>query len=417
MSTKEIHKIRRKFIIVSMLSFFVVIFSIGALINGVNYLAEEIEIEFSLKEILDKKHTLEDDDVFISELQDEFSIGELFSPTYQRNIFYIFTFDPSNKVVSFFASKGNTYRDDVIQQKAYAIMTNPSTNGQQGMYYYMKNELPNGNIELAMLDCSYIIYSRERLLYASMAVGFLGLMAALILVIIFSKKAIEPEIKNNEKQIQFLTNVSHELKTPLAVIQSNAELEEITKGESEYTKSTIRQVNRMNGLIKSLVMISKTKEKSDTNMMSSVDISGIAAETLKEFEAMASSENKNIVNEIETGLVIRSDESTIRQLVMILIDNAIKYCDDNGTITVRLESIKRGKSNVRLTVSNNYIEGAKIDYNRFFDRFYREDESHNIDKAGYGIGLSIAKNICEQNNGDISAEWKDGVISFVCELR
>ena len=277
--------------------------------------------------------------------------------------------------------------------------------------------MDNGDTELAMLDCTYMIYSRERLLYASAAVGILGLLGALVLVIIFSGKAIEPEIKNNEKQIQFLTNVSHELKTPLAVIQSNTELEEITNGESEFTKSTLRQVNRMNGLIKSLVMISKTKENTKSDLLATVDISAVASETLQEFTAMAEGENKSIVNDIDEGLTIKSDESTIRQLVMLLIDNAIKYCDDNGTITISLKSVKRGKTNVRLTVSNDYVEGANTDYKRFFDRFYREDESHNIDKSGYGIGLSIAKNICEQNNGDISVEWNDGVISFICELR
>ena len=108
MSTKEIHKIRRKFILVSMFSFFVVIFFIGALINGANYLVERSEIEYSLNEILNKKHSLEDDDVLISELQDEFSLEELFSPSYQRNIFYIFTFDDNGRIIiSPFLSESN----------------------------------------------------------------------------------------------------------------------------------------------------------------------------------------------------------------------------------------------------------------------------------------------------------------------
>ena len=319
--------------------------------------------------------------------------------------------------IDFSASKGNTYRDEVIQQKAYDIMSSKAVDGQSGMYFFRKNVLPNGNTELVMLDCSYIIFTRERLLYASVGVGILGLLAAFILVLMFSKKAIEPEIRNNEKQIQFLTNVSHELKTPLAVIQSNAELEEIVNGESEYTKSTIRQVNRMNGLIKSLVMISKTKEKSADRVDAPVDVSKVANETLSEFTAMASGENKTIENDIDDNISINYDESLVRQLVMILIDNAIKYCDDNGTITVSLKAVKKGRNNVRLAVSNDYAAGADTDYKRFFDRFYREDESHNIDKSGYGIGLSIAQNICEQNNGDISVEWNDGVISFICELR
>ncbi len=163
-------------------------------------------------------------------------------------------------------------------------------------------------------------------------------------------------------------------------------------------------------------MITKTKEKSDKNAFSDVDISDIASETLKEFTAMATGEDKSIINDIDEGLIVKSEESTIRQLIMILIDNAIKYCDDNGTVTVSLKPMKKGKKQVKLTVSNNYAEGENTDYKKFFDRFYREDESHNIDTAGYGIGLSIAQNICEQNDGDICVEWNDGVISFICEL-
>ena len=415
MSTKEIHRIRRKFIIISMLSFLAVISFIGFLINCSNYLVGQSEIHYSLSEILDKKHAIEDIEYDIINY-DELTLTELFSPSYQRNIFYIFTYDSQGHEISISASKGSNIKEDAIRARARTIMDIPKEEGQYGVFFYKKSMLPDGSTELAILDCTTIIYARERLLYATIAIGGLGVLLSLILVMIISKRAIQPEIRNNESQRQFLTNVSHELKTPLAVIQSNAEMEEIINGETEFTQSTIRQVNRMNGLIKSLVMITKTKEKSDKNAFSDVDISDIASETLKEFTAMATGEDKSIINDIDEGLIVKSEESTIRQLIMILIDNAIKYCDDNGTVTVSLKPMKKGKKQVKLTVSNNYAEGENTDYKKFFDRFYREDESHNIDTAGYGIGLSIAQNICEQNDGDIYVEWNDGVISFVCEL-
>ena len=97
----------------------------------------------------------------------------------------------------------------------------------------------------------------------------------------------------------------------------------------------------------------------------------------------------------------------------ILLDNAVKYCDENGSIFVGLEGHKKG---IRLTVSNSYADGKDIDCKRFFDRFYREDNSRNIDTGGYGIGLSIAESICGQYGGDIQAQWQNGRISFVCCL-
>ena len=98
----------------------------------------------------------------------------------------------------------------------------------------------------------------------------------------------------------------------------------------------------------------------------------------------------------------------------LLVDNAIKYCDEGGTVKIRLT--QKGKG-ISLTVSNNFAEGGGVDYSKFFDRFYRRDESHNIDKGGYGIGLSIAQAIVSKYRGSIDAVWKDGVICFTCRLK
>jgi len=197
------------------------------------------------------------------------------------------------------------------------------------------------------------------------------------------------------------------------VIRSNAEMEEIINGENEWTESTIRQVDRMSGLINNLVMITKTKEMEDS---SEVNVSDVVSGCAKEYSALADSREITISKEIEEDIKITTNESKLRQLVVILLDNAVKYCDENGNITVSLEKIKKGKNTIHLEVSNTYAEGKDLDYSKFFDRFYREDTSHNIDTGGYGIGLSIAKSICDQFEGSIKAEWKDDVISFICEL-
>jgi signal transduction histidine kinase len=112
-------------------------------------------------------------------------------------------------------------------------------------------------------------------------------------------------------------------------------------------------------------------------------------------------------------VTIIADEGAMRQLVSLLIDNAIKYCDEGGTVTVRLD--RKGKF-ARLTVSNDFKAGAGVDYSRFFERFYRQDKSHNTEKGGYGIGLSIAESIVRQYDGTIGVSWSNGVISFTCQI-
>ena len=266
-----------------------------------------------------------------------------------------------------------------------------------------------------MLDCSSIIFSRMRLLYASIAIGLLGLVITFFLVLALSEKAIEPEIENSRIQEQFLTNASHELKTPLAVIRSNTEMEELSRGESEWTQSTIRQVDRMSSLIQDLITIAKTRETASSEK-AMVNLSPLVAETVLDFTAAAEKEGKTISQSIADNVTIHADAGKIRQLATLLLDNAVKYCDPNGIIIVSLEPLKALKKGARLTVSNSYANGKDLDCSRFFDRFYRADTAHNIDTGGYGIGLSIAESICAQHNGKIRAEWKNAMITFLCEL-
>lgn len=416
MNTKEIHKLRIKFIAVSMAAFSLVIFVIGALINVVNYTVTQREINYSLEEILDKKDAIDEMDHSAEELPDAPSLAEAFSPVYQRNVFYIVSYSGSGDEISFHASRGNIYPEEIIRELAQDILQSPSRQGRDGAYYYLTIQEENGEMTVVMMDCRFVAFSRIRLLYASIFVGVGGFLVTLLLVIFLSGKMIQPEIEANQKQLQFLTNVSHELKTPLAVIRSNAEMEEYTQGENEWTQSTIRQVDRMSGLIKSLVMITRSRETSDSQHSSQTKLSAVLSETVSEFSAMAEGEYKNIEKDIAPDLTVKGDESKIRQLVMILIDNAVKYCDTNGTIIISLSAVRHGKRSIRLTVTNTYKDGNSADCKRFFDRFYREDDSHNIDTGGYGIGLSIAESICDQLNGVISAEWRDGIMYFICEL-
>ena len=109
-----------------------------------------------------------------------------------------------------------------------------------------------------------------------------------------------------------------------------------------------------------------------------------------------------------------ANKGQLSQLMSLLLDNAIKYCDDGGTVKISLS--QKGKG-IKLNVSNSYAAGENQDYSRFFDRFYRDDKSHNIDKGGYGIGLSIADGIVKQYRGKIDVSWKDGVIDFSCHLK
>ena len=231
-----------------------------------------------------------------------------------------------------------------------------------------------------------------------------------------SKKAIKPEIDNMKRQKQFITNASHELKTPIAVIRANTEVEEMISGETEWTRSTMRQVERLNGLVQNLVMITRSEEQEDSVITKDVDVTKAVNESVDPYASLALQSEIVLERHIEDDVHMDGDESQVRQLAAILVDNAVKYCDEKGHIDISLEQQKKHKQ-IKLSVSNSYKDGESIDYNKFFERFYRGDQSHSVDKGGYGIGLSMAESICKQYSGTIGVSWKDGIITFTCLFR
>ena len=173
----------------------------------------------------------------------------------------------------------------------------------------------------------------------------------------------------------------------------------------------MRQVGRMEGLIKNLVMIARSQEKS-RDELTAVELSRPVRETAESFLAVAASEGKTLSVQAEEEMTVLGEESSIRQLVSLLTDNAVKYCDANGQIRTVLK--RRGR-HAELQIFNTYADGSRVDTSRFFERFYREDSSHN-EKGGYGIGLSVAESLVKQMKGTIDAAWKDGEIVFTCQF-
>ncbi|MQN02044.1 MAG: sensor histidine kinase [Lachnospiraceae bacterium] len=304
---------------------------------------------------------------------------------------------------------------DMGQAKQYAKMVsdNAFKFGSVGNYYYQVEKQKHRTL-VVFVDCTQQIGLTNRILYMALILLGFGSIVSFLVLRAFSYRAIAPEIKNVEQQKQFITNASHELKTPLAVIKANTQVQEMIGGKDEWTESTMRQVDRMTGLIQNLVTIVRAEEKEDTGDRIDTDISAAIRDTVKSYLPVAENAGETLNQNIGDGIYMKAVESQIRQLATLLIDNAIKYCDDHGTIDVVL--LQKGKG-IRLQVSNSYANGKNVDYSKFFERFYRADESHNVDKGGYGIGLSIAESLVKQYNGTINVSWKDGIITFDCILK
>ena len=213
------------------------------------------------------------------------------------------------------------------------------------------------------------------------------------------------------KQKQFITGASHELKTPLAIISSNADVLEMMNGDSKWTQNIHNQVDRLTSLVNSLVVFSRMEEK-DTVERTRFDLTNALESRIEDFNELANFQKKNIVTDIDSDLYYFGEEASIVQLMDILLENAIKYAPEDSGISV---SLKKNRKYAILKVSNKATV-QKGDLGKVFDRFYRLDESRNSAIKGYGIGLSMAQLIAEKHKETIRAYApEDGI--FKIEMR
>ena len=247
--------------------------------------------------------------------------------------------------------------------------------------------------------------SRSSLMQSMTIAGFVLLgCAALVLILIFllSKKAVKPIAESYEKQKQFITDANHELKTPLTLILANLDIAEAELGKNEWLDDIRSEGHRMTELVNQLVALSRMDEEGQPLNISEVALGELVADTVSEFEPLAKERGKAITASVDKEISYLGDEALLHRLVGILMDNAIKYCDQGGEISVTL---RRGRRIV-LTVENTYATVDELELNRLFDRFYRADKARKF-TGGYGVGLSMAKAIVEKHKGDITAYKKD----------
>ena len=264
------------------------------------------------------------------------------------------------------------------------------------------------------LDC-YQELRAVRTLAIWSAVSYAVCLALVyVLVVLLSRRAIDPVVRASEQQKQFITDAGHELKTPITVIGTSLKVLEMEVGQQKWIDKARAQTEKLRELVQSLITLCKYDEETSPLHMQPFAISEAVTDTAESFSDFAQSKGHTIRVTAEPGLSYCGDEAAVRQLVSILLDNAIKYAAPETEIQVSLEQSKRG---AKLVVTNECAQVPDGDLNRLFDRFYRPDASRTAATGGFGIGLSIAKSICEAHHGQIRASVQGTVISFSAELK
>ena len=231
------------------------------------------------------------------------------------------------------------------------------------------------------------------------------MLAVFILMVLLSEKIVKPISDSYEKQKRFITDAGHEIKTPLTIIDADAEILEMDYGHNEWLKDIQTQVRRLTALTEDLTLLSRMEEGKGVGEMIDFPVSDVVNETAQSFQAPAKMQNKDFIIDIEPMLSFRGSEKSIRQLVSILLDNALKYSPEGGRVEI---SLRRQNRSLCLKVYNTAQNIDTENLDRLFDRFYRGNESRSGETGGYGIGLSVAKAITNSHRGKINAASKDG---------
>ncbi|MGF7143340.1 signal transduction histidine kinase [Anaerotaenia torta] len=264
----------------------------------------------------------------------------------------------------------------------------------------------DNNYQISFLDITDTQKTLRDLLITFVFVGIAMLAAIFLISLYFANRSVGPIASAWEKQRQFVADASHELKTPLSIITANydallANQDETIRSQHEWLDYMKIGTDRMAKLINSLLLLAKMEDADIEAPKAPFDISDIIHREIASMEAAAAEKGLSILKRIGTDIVINSDQEMVSQVFTILLENAIKYSDINGTITVSLT--KSGHS-VICSVKNSGKGIAKEDLPRIFDRFYRADKSRSEDSVSYGLGLSIAKAMINRLEGDIAVE-------------
>ena len=259
------------------------------------------------------------------------------------------------------------------------------------------------------LDCSDDIDTLRNLVSLICLISFTFVVLITVVFGFLSKRVMRPFEENARQQKRFITDASHELKTPLAIISANAEVLEYKFGENEWTGNITAQVEKTSGLINELLTLNRLEEIETNSKTEPVDISPIARETAGEFSEVFASRGVTVTESIDESAVVQGNKEQLTRLLSVLVDNAAKYVTENGRFDIKVEKLPRS---VRITAFNTCETDKDADYSELFSRFYRSDKSRNSLTGGHGVGLSIAKRITDLHNGSISAVPRDGGLEF-----
>ncbi len=416
-----IRQMRRRVILAAMVAFLAVILLIGGLVNVMNYLSVTRRVDQSLQMISgfesgdttppdfpqkeDKEFFRKEDKS--SEREEPPKNRPLGLPDVEANYmtrFFIVRYDAEGAVEFVSTDYVAAIDDEGARTLAAAAMKKSGSKGYLDVYRFLKVQTQD-KTEVIFVNASRELRDIRSLLLQTLIISLLSLLLVFVLVVLLSHRAIRPFADNITRQKQFITDASHELKTPLTSIGTSLDIICMEHGEDEWTDNIRQQTGRMSHLVSELVALSRLDEEHPLPQKEQFSLSDTAWEMMGVYEPQAKASGRKLEADISDHVEMVGDVATIQQLISVLLENAIRYSNEAGEIRF---SVSRKGSKAAIEVFNTCQLEVIPDPDKLFDRFYRPDGARSTKTGGTGIGLAIAKAVVTAHGGTITASCPDG---------
>lgn len=403
--------LKRRFIIFTMTAVSCLLLFIVLAINGLNWMMLDRQSDMVLETLVDADGMFQKMDFN----RPPHLVRPLNMDRMRSSRFFIVSSDAFGNIMDVNIEQISSIDSESAQNYALKVLKTDKEYGREDGYKYAVKKMGHGSL-IFFMDTSEQSGSFYMVLFTSTAIAVLCWIILLIIVILLSGRVIRPVLVGMEKQKQFITNAGHEMKTPLAIIQSNNDTMALIHGENKYNVHIRNQTKRLNVLMSNLLTLAKLDEEIPLPR-ENVNISEVTQELLPVYIEEAQGKNIDFQVQIEQDIVIQMNKESYRQFLTIILDNALKYTTDGGKIQL---SLRQNGKHVQMIEENTCDTSHEPDPERLFERFYRGDmvRTQGKETSGYGIGLSAARAICENFNGTLKAEYPSyDSIRFTAEFK
>ena len=307
----------------------------------------------------------------------------------------------------------NEIIDEELKNYALKVSKKRKESGIIGNYIYKARKMKENSVNVMLIENEEAISHSRKIIETSVIISAIALVIIYLIAKKISKFIVKPVQDAFEKQKQFISDASHELKTPLAVIEANADVLEEENGKNKWLDYIQNEIQSMDKLINELLLLTKIEDAPNIQEKKIFNVSKEVEMNVLLFESMAYEKNVKLNSKIENDVMMNGNKEDIKHILSTLIDNAIKHTESWDDVIVEL--IKE-KNEIDISVKNKGKEIPEEEREKIFERFYRVDKSRNRNEKRYGLGLSIAKSTVQKYNGDIKVLYRDGFTIFKVNL-